>query len=105
MAESAAYTRLLDVIAHRRPQVALILGSGLGELGERLRDVVAVPFLEVPGLTGTSVAGHRGCLLLGDWAGVPVLAFSGRLHYYEGHPWRQVVQPIHIARALGIATL
>lgn len=102
---AATFAQLLDAANRRRPRVAFIFGSGLGDLDERLRDVVGVPFLDVPGLAGTSVSGHKGCLLLGDWAGVPVLAFSGRLHYYEGHAWRRVTQPIHMARDLGIGTL
>jgi purine-nucleoside phosphorylase len=98
-------TQLLDAAGRRRPRIAFIFGSGLGDLDARLRDVVAVPFLDVPGLTTTSVSGHKGYMLLGDWAGVPVLVFSGRLHYYEGHAWRGVTQPIHIVRDLGIDTL
>jgi purine-nucleoside phosphorylase len=104
MAEST-FAQLLDAAGRRRPQVAFIFGSGLGDLDKRLRDVVAVPFLNVPNWAGTSVPGHKGSLLLGDWAGVPVLAFSGRLHYYEGHAWRKVTQPIHLVRDLGIDTL
>jgi purine-nucleoside phosphorylase len=51
------------------------------------------------------VAGHRGVLLLGTWGKTPVLVFAGRLHYYEGHPWRTVVQPIHVAHELGASIL
>jgi purine-nucleoside phosphorylase len=55
----------------------------------------------VPGLPSASVAGHGGSLALGDWAGLRVLVFEGRLHYYEGHPWETVVRPIRAAAALG----
>ncbi len=105
MSEPAAYLKLLDAVQRRRPRVAFIFGSGLGALDERLHNVCAVPFLDVPGLSGTTVPGHKGCLVLGDWADVPVLVFSGRLHYYEGHSWRSVTQPIQIAHDLGVRTL
>src|SRR5262249_14463588 len=64
---AATFAQLLDAAGRRRPRVAFIFGSGLGDLDERLCDVVAVPFLDVPGLAGTSVSGHKGCILLGDW--------------------------------------
>jgi purine-nucleoside phosphorylase len=65
----------------------------------------SVPFLDVPGLCATSVAGHRGCVSLGDWAGQRVLLFEGRLHFYEGHPWRNVVLPVQTAAFLGARVL
>lgn len=99
------YAELQALVRERRPRIALILGSGLGNLADRLDDVVELPFGAVPEMDLPSVAGHRGDLLLGKWAGVPVLVFAGRLHYYEGHPWRTVVQPIHIAHELGASIL
>jgi purine-nucleoside phosphorylase len=99
------YLRFTEDARQRRPRVALILGSGLGPLAQRMWEVREVPFRGVPGLEGPSIPGHRGSLLLGDWAGQAVLVFSGRLHYYEGHPWRRVVQPVHIARELGAEIL
>src|SRR5581483_253535 len=73
---------------------------------ERLRRAAELPFRDVPGLhAGASVAGHRGSVLLGEWAGQPVLVFAGRLHRYEGHPWATVVRPVPIARALGAEIL
>jgi purine-nucleoside phosphorylase len=87
------------------PAAALIFGSGMGSLTERCRPLSRLSFGEVPGLSATSVAGHRGCITLGDWAGKRVLLFEGRLHYYEGHPWDGVVQPVRIAHALGARVL
>ncbi|MCI0685287.1 MAG: purine-nucleoside phosphorylase [Gemmataceae bacterium] len=105
MPEHVSYATLLDAVRARRPRIAFIFGSGLGNLDERMRPLGSVPFLDVPGLCGTTVPGHKGSLRLGEWAGVPVLVFSGRLHYYEGHPWRRVTQPVHLAGDLGIDTL
>ena len=59
----------------------------------------------MPGLAAPTVAGHRGCLTLGTWEGRGVLVFQGRLHYYEGHPWRSVVAPVQTAVALGARVL
>ena len=95
------FADLQEIVRERRPRIALVLGSGLSDLADRLADVVALPFGAIAGMETTGIAGHRGELLLGSWAAASVLLFSGRLHYYEGHPWRRVVQPIHVARELG----
>jgi purine-nucleoside phosphorylase len=99
------YRELQAIARERTPRIALILGSGLSDLADQLEDAVELPFGNVPGLDVSSVPGHRGVLLLGRWAGVPVVVFAGRLHYYEGQPWRRVVQPIHIAHDLGASIL
>lgn len=99
------YADLQALVRTRPPRIALVLGSGLGDLADRLDDVVELPFGSIAGLQSPSVAGHRGVLLLGHWVTVPVLVFAGRLHFYEGHPWRTVVRPIHIARELGASIL
>lgn len=105
MPETVAYDQLVAAAQRRRPRLALVLGSGLGDVAEQLDNACAVPFLDVPGLTAATVPGHRGALLLGDWVGVPALVFAGRVHRYEGVPWRSVTQPIHIAHDLGVETL
>jgi purine-nucleoside phosphorylase len=99
------YTELQAIARERSPRVALVLGSGLSDLADRLDDVAELPFGSIAGMDAPSVAGHRGALLLGTWASVPVLVFAGRMHYYEGHPWRSVVQPIYLARELGASIL
>jgi purine-nucleoside phosphorylase len=85
--------------------VALVLGSGMGTVARRLQQAHTLPFEEVPGLAPTSVVGHQGALTLGQWAGKRVLVFEGRLHYYEGHPWRSVVTPVQTAAFLGAKIL
>jgi len=87
------------------PDAAVVLGSGMSGVVERCRPIVRLPFAEVPGLCATSVVGHTGCLTLGDWESKRVLLFEGRLHYYEGHLWRSVTQPIQIAHFLGARVL
>jgi purine-nucleoside phosphorylase len=98
---SISFSDLVDLTRQHPPDLALVLGSGLSELARRLEQSTSVPFAQVPGLCGTSVAGHSGRLTYGNWAGKRVLVFEGRLHYYEGHPWETVVQPARIAHDLG----
>src|SRR5262249_26773972 len=68
-------------------------------------DQLSLRFGEVPGLAPVSVPGHAGCLTLGHWARKAVLLFEGRVHFYEGQPWRAVLRPIHLARRLGARIL
>jgi purine-nucleoside phosphorylase len=83
------------------PMAVLVLGSGMGAVARRLEGALAVPFGEVPGLPAASVAGHGGRLALGEWAGVRVLVYEGRLHHYEGHAWDVVTRPVRVAAELG----
>jgi len=98
---SSHFAELAELCRAVPPDVVLVLGSGMGPVAERLRSKISVPFAEVPGLPAAGVAGHRGQLSLGAWAGRRVLIFEGRLHFYEGHAWEQVVKPIQIAAHLG----
>jgi purine-nucleoside phosphorylase len=77
----------------------------MGAVARRLERAETVPFIDVPGLPPTSVVGHNGCLTVGRWAGKRVLVFEGRLHYYEGHPWRHVTLPVGTAAFLGARVL
>ncbi len=88
-----------------RPEVHIVLGSGLGGIAERMEDAVAVPFRDLPGFPGTSVSGHEGCFLVGRIDGMPVLLQSGRFHFYEGFGAEVVAAPVRVGRALGAGTL
>jgi purine-nucleoside phosphorylase len=105
MEPSLAYQGLLAAARQAPPEVALVLGSGMSELARRLRIDSRASFADVPGLGATSVAGHRGRLTLGDWLGKRVLVFEGRLHFYEGHSWEDVVVPVLTAASLGARVL
>jgi purine-nucleoside phosphorylase len=87
------------------PAAAIILGSGLGGLAERLEGARSVPYAEIPGFAAPSVAGHTGVLHGGRLAGREVLAFAGRFHLYEGHPAAATGFPVRVARALGARVL
>jgi len=83
------------------PQLGIVLGSGLGTLADELEDVVAIPFAELPGWPPASAPGHAGRLLLGRLEGLRVVCLQGRLHLYEGHSPRLVVEPVLLMDRLG----
>ncbi|HEX7049262.1 MAG TPA: purine-nucleoside phosphorylase [Longimicrobiales bacterium] len=89
----------------RRPRVALVLGSGLGELCDAIEDAVRIPYGEIPGFAPATVPGHAGILVAGRLEGVECLALAGRYHVYEGHPPERVTVPVRAAAALGARTL
>ncbi|HZP91095.1 MAG TPA: purine-nucleoside phosphorylase [Actinomycetota bacterium] len=86
------------------PQVAIVLGSGLGEAGEDAVEEASLSFEELPGFPRPTVPGHAGRLVLGSLAGVPVAIFRGRIHYYEGNEMSACALPIRLARVLGAGT-
>lgn len=102
---AAAGAVLHERLAGRTPRIALILGSGLGGLAERIAHPVSVPYAELPGFPRTAVAGHAGRAVAGALDGVPVLAFAGRFHLYEGHAPATAALPVRAARAAGVDTL
>jgi purine-nucleoside phosphorylase len=83
------------------PDVALILGSGLGALAEAARDTTAVPAAAIPGYPASTVEGHEGRLLFGTLEGVPVVFVQGRVHLYEGYPVQRLAFPVRLVHALG----
>jgi xanthosine phosphorylase len=93
------------VPAHFKPRVALILGSGLGELAEQVTDVVSVNFDALPGFPISTVHGHAGELVLGTLSGVPVACMKGRGHFYEGYGMGVMTSAIRTLKLLGCEML
>jgi purine-nucleoside phosphorylase len=87
------------------PSVAILLGTGLGGVAKSLQTQAIIPYSRLEGMPVSTAEGHKGDLVLGTLAGVPVVAFSGRLHCYEGHSPQDVVLPVQLARHLGAKTL
>jgi xanthosine phosphorylase len=87
------------------PRLGLMLGSGLGELAERLDDRVQIPYGALPGFHVGGLAGHAGALALGRLAGQPVAIFSGRWHVYEGIDATAITTPIRMLKQLGAEML
>lgn len=89
----------------RRPRIAVVAGSGLGFLADRLGDAVRIPYAEIPGFPQPTVQGHAGELVAGTLAGREVIVQSGRFHLYEGHPPSVVTFPVRVFAELGADTL
>lgn len=87
------------------PQVALILGSGLGDFADTLSGAVAMPYGELPHWPASAVVGHAGRLVIGTVAGKRVAALAGRVHAYEGHPLSAVVFATRVMGRLGVTQL
>ena len=85
--------------------VAIVLGSGLGFLAERMEEAVRIPYKEIPGFPESTVASHAGMLCIGKLNGKPLVAFSGRFHYYEGYDFRTVTFYVRVLFCLGVRTL
>ncbi|WP_435010120.1 purine-nucleoside phosphorylase [Tundrisphaera lichenicola] len=87
------------------PTIAIVLGSGLGELADRLSDPTVVPYAEIPNFPRPTVAGHLGNFLVGHLGPTRVAALQGRFHFYEGHDLETVTFPVRVLQALGVKTL
>ena len=100
--------RAADVVRARfarRPDVAIILGTGLGGLAARIEVEATVDYADIPGFPLSTVESHAGRLLCGTLSGKTVVAMQGRFHRYEGYTLAQVTFPVRVLRALGAGTL
>jgi purine-nucleoside phosphorylase len=88
-----------------RPEVAIVLGSGLGGFAEELRDRAEIPYDEIPGWPRSTAVGHAGTLVTGTLEGVPLFLLRGRAHLYEGHAPDRVVFGVRVLGRLGVHTL
>lgn len=88
-----------------RPQVALVLGSGLGGFAEEIRVVKTLDYSGIEGFPVSTVPGHQGRFLFGFVGSVPVVAMQGRVHYYEGYTMADVVLPVRLMKLLGAEIL
>ncbi|MCD8007558.1 MAG: purine-nucleoside phosphorylase [Clostridiales bacterium] len=87
------------------PKVAMVLGSGLGYLAEKVEDPIAVPFYAIPYFRRSTAPGHAGRLVFGRLDGQNVAVMQGRFHHYEGYSFEEVTFPIRVLRLLGAETL
>lgn len=86
------------------PEIGLILGSGLGSIGEEIEGI-SIPYNEIPNFPVSSVEGHEGKLIIGNLSGKNVIAMQGRFHFYEGYSLQTVIFPVRVMKMLGIKTL
>lgn len=101
---SKCYASIRDRIPFR-PQVALVLGSGLGDYGEEIRIESVLEYKEIEGFPVSTVQGHKGRFLFGYVENVPVVIMQGRVHYYEGYSMTDVVLPIRLMKFMGAEVL
>jgi len=97
-----------DHIRHKivkTPYIAVVLGSGLGNLANYMSNIIEIPYEEIPNFPRTTVAGHEGRLIFGELGGRDIVAMKGRFHYYEGWNMEEVVFPIRIFKLLGVENL
>ena len=100
--ETAAYIRskVTDI-----PEIAIILGTGLGSLADHMTETTVVPYSEIPNFPVSTVQGHKGNLIFGTLGKKRVIAMQGRFHYYEGYDMKTVTFPVRIFQALGVKIL
>jgi len=87
------------------PRIGLVLGSGLGVLGEEVEGPTRVPYSEIPNFPVSTVEGHAGQLVLGQLAGQEVVVMQGRFHFYEGWTLDEVTFPVRVMKSLGVEIL
>jgi purine-nucleoside phosphorylase len=88
-----------------RPEVGIILGTGLGRVAADVDVDTVVPYEQIPHFPAPTVESHRGRMILGRLAGRPVAVMQGRFHYYEGYDTQQIAHPVRVMKELGISTL
>jgi purine-nucleoside phosphorylase len=97
--------RALRAICAAPPKAAVILGTGLGGLAQQIEEPRSLPYGKVPHFPVSTVKGHAGRVVTGRLAGVPIIAFDGRFHLYEGWTFEQVTLPVRVAKAAGAQAL
>ena len=101
--ESADFLR--SKLGSFQPKVAMVLGSGLGYLGDVVENPIVVPYGEIPHFKASTAPGHKGQLVFGTLAGKPVAVMQGRMHHYEGYSYEEVSYAVRVLRLLGCDTL
>ncbi len=105
------YERLSKICDHIKskvnftPEIALILGSGLGDFAKNIKISYTLPYQDIPGFPRSTVPGHKGQFVFGYIGDAPVVIMQGRIHYYEGYPIADVVLPTRIMHLLGAEVL
>lgn len=102
IAESAAFIKDKGMID---AELGLVLGSGLGDIVNRIENAIHLPYSEIPNFPISTVVGHASELVYGTLGGKKVVVMAGRFHFYEGYSMEQVIFPIRVMRAMGIENL
>ncbi len=95
----------LKAIIKESPRIGIILGSGLGPLAEKIENPIYISYDDIPGFPETTVEGHAGRFVFGDFMGKKVIAMQGRFHYYEGKQPSDIILPVRVMKLLGVDIL
>ena len=101
----AASDALVERMEGRKPEIGIVLGSGLGMLADQIENPLVIPYSDLPGFPVSTAIGHKGNFIVGTLGGKCVIAMQGRIHYYEGYPMHLVVLPIRVMIRIGIQYL
>ena len=101
---NSAVEFIKEKIGDFKPQIGIILGSGLGDLADEYC-LQAIPYSGIPGFESSTVSGHKSQLVFAEINGKKVVMMQGRFHFYEGHPIQKVVFPVKVMKKLGVETL
>ena len=112
MYDTKAYLQNIDeTVAYLKsrisfiPDAAIVLGSGLGKLGDRIESPTVIPYKDIPHFKTSTATGHKGNLIFGKLGNKNVVAMQGRFHFYEGYTMQEVTLPIRVFAKLGIKRL
>ena len=101
--ESKKY--IIEKIGSRKPVLGIVLGSGLGGLGDEVQNAVIIPYKDIPNFPVSTAPGHKSRLIIGTLEGKEVICMQGRFHFYEGYGMDEVVFPIQLMHMLGCDNL
>lgn len=87
------------------PQIGLILGSGLGAFADCLENSTCIPCHDIPEFPASTVEGHDGEVMFGDFSGIPIVILRGRSHYYEGYSQNEITMPVRMMKKIGVESL
>ena len=101
----SAASYVADFISGHKPEIGIILGSGLGSLASSIEDPLVLPYSQIPNFPVSTAVGHAGNFIVGNVSGKCVIAMQGRFHYYEGYPMTIVTMAVRVMYLLGVRTL
>ena len=96
---------LLIQKTNSKPEIGIVLGSGLGDLADKIENPQIISYSQIPNFVQSTASGHKGNLIFGTLGGKQIVAMQGRFHYYEGYDMLQVTFPIRVMASMGIHTL
>lgn len=100
----SAFDSIINKIKYE-PEIALILGSGLGDFADNIEDKTVIDYKDIPDFPVSTISGHAGRFIIGKLYDKKIIAMQGRVHYYEGYSMDKVVMPVRLMKLLGAKTL